>query len=147
MSHITTDVPGLGTKLQVYISAAYVDIPEVSDIEWGDFSVSFRNPNTLASRLVKKRPTTTNLGKITSTLWFDPNDPTHQQLQTWVLTPPSAPIQFKLVYADGQTTPTSVLFEGFIAEFPMAGMTTDDTLNSKFAIEVTDVFTPTPGTP
>lgn len=135
---MSNSLAGFDTKLYIKIDSTYTEIPELSQIEHGDFSVSFRNPNTLASRTVVKRPTLVNLGKVSATVFYLPNNSVHQELRDDVLSPPSSPREFRLEYADGMAVPAHVDFKGFVAAFPVSGIEVEGTVESKFEIEVTD---------
>lgn len=142
----SVDIPGLGTRIQMKIDGTFADIPGATNIEYGDFSLGVRNPNVLTDRRVRKRPTMTNLGKVSFSVWHDPLDATHQALQGRILTPPAAADEFKILFKDGSaTTPSNIDFKGYVVAYPISGIETEGTVESKVEVEVTDFFAATPG--
>lgn len=144
---MAAELAGLGTVLQIKISGSYVTIPCVQDISWDGYERAMREVTCLTSTSRKFRPAILDFGEVSATIFYDPNDTTHQALVTKLTTPPASPDEFKLIYVDGNTTPANVLFKGYITQFPITGIEIEGSVESQIAIKVTDLVTHTAGTP
>lgn len=143
---MATDLPGFGSKFQVYITAAYVDVPQISEFSWDGMSVGVRNPTALESGRKRKKPGLPDYGSIKIKAWFDPNNTTHQNVRDRVKTPSQTLQNFKVIYADGMTTPAAAIVSGFVSEFNQSGFVAEDgTLETDFTVEVDDITSFTAG--
>jgi hypothetical protein len=110
-----------------------------------------RDTTHLDSTMVTSRPAIPDPGTISGTLLFDPNDSTttvnHPVIRAKVLTPPSSPDEWKLVYADGKTTPANDVFLGYITKWKVSGIEVEGSLQAEWEIRITDTFTITAGGP
>ena len=147
MPHTLTDLPGKGTLLKLSISSTFTTIGQRVSLEGPSSKLGIRNPTHLDSTYVAKRPTIPDLGQIKGKLWYDPNDAVHGPLRAKVYSPPTAPDLWKLIYADGDTTPSYDAFSGYLTEFSVTGMEVEGTLEADFTIELTDQYAFTAGTP
>lgn len=111
------DLPAAGMNVQVKISSTFTTIPNASEIDFSGFSVAERNPTTLASGRVRKKPGLPNYGEIKFKIFFDPNDTTHQLLRDRVKTPSQTLDDFKIIYADGMAVPANAIVKGFVKDF------------------------------
>lgn len=123
---MATDIAGLGTILQISISATYTTIPQCYEISWDGFETAERNPTHLSSTAKPKKPGLPDLGSLKFKCWFDPNDTTHALLRDRVKTPATTLDSFKLKYADTLTTPAQVIVTGFVKTFSQTGFTAED---------------------
>lgn len=152
MAHEYRDMPASGTLLEIMIGYAYAEIPGATDITWDGYSRAVRNPTHLQSPAVVKKPGLANYGQIKATVWFDPNDATHQALRDrMTLTAPeysAALDQFRITYADGFPTPANAEVEGFVSDFSQS-MTDPETgtASCSLTIEVTEIVDFTDGSP
>lgn len=146
MSH-PTDLPAKGTLLQLKIAGTFTTIGQRVSLDGPDAQLGIRNPTHLDSSYVAKRPTLPDLGKMSGKLLFDPNDTVHPVMRAKVFSPPAAPDDFKLIFADGFTTPASEVFKGYVTKFTPTGIEVEANLEADFEIEITDSYTFTAGTP
>jgi hypothetical protein len=146
-----TTLPGKGTLLQIKVSSTYHTIGQRVSIDGPDPELKMRDTTHLDSTMVTSRPAIPDPGTISGTLLFDPNDTTtnatHASLRAKVYTPPSTPDEFKLVYADGKTTPANDVFLGFITKFKVGGIEVEGSIQAEWEIRITDTFTPSAGAP
>ena len=150
MPHAYIDLPGHGTTLQISISSVFTTINGATDISWDGFKVSERNPTSLTDTHVRKKPGLPNFGSIKCKVWLDPNDTTHILLRDRVtnVTPTTALDSFKLIYADGSTSPAQAVFTGFVADFSQSGITPETgTLEASLEIAIDSVTAFTAGNP
>ena len=140
-------VPGKGTLLKMKISGTFTAIANRVEIEGPDAELGIRKTTNLDSTFEGKRPTVPDLGQVTMTVFYDPNDSAHGTARARVFSPPSAPDLFEIIWADGDTTPSQDAFSGYITKWTPTGIKVDDTLQAKVTIELTDAYTFTAGTP
>lgn len=135
---MAADLPGLGTKLQCkpVSSGSYVDIPQIISIEASGIDNGQRNPTTLDSAFVEKKPTILDCGELAVNIAFDPNDSVHIHLRS-ACSAKSTGLDYKLVFADGNTTPAMMEVKGYNQSFEIAGMETDGTLEATITIPLT----------
>ena len=138
MPHVYRDIPAAGTILQLAVTYGdFVDIPGATDISVDGFKRGVRTPTLLTSPAVVKKPGMPDFGQIKCKVYYDPNDTIHQDLiqrLTETAAAASAAIDsWKIIWADGFTTPANWEFLGFISEFataatdPETGTVTADT--------------------
>lgn len=144
---MAAELAGLGTVLQIKISGSFTTIPCVQSASWDGYERVMRQTACLDSLSFKKRPAILDLGQITVTIFYDPNDTTHQAMMTKFITPPSTPDEFKIIYPDGNTTKANVVLKGYISAFPITGIEVEGTIESQITIDVTDTVTHTAGIP
>jgi hypothetical protein len=143
-----TDHPAHGTLLQLKITSTFTTIGLRAEIGGMEPELKTRDVTHLDSTYVTKRATLPDLGKLSFKLWFDPNDTvTHTVLRAKIYTPPAAPDEWKLIYNDGDTTPANDDFKGILTKFTVTPGGPMDTVTADCEIELTDLFTPTAGTP
>lgn len=138
---------GAGAKIYLKISSTYTEIPGTSNIEMDGPSVGTRTVKQLSSTSVLKRPTLVDFGKCTFTIYHDPNDSVHQDIQSDVLAPSQTLREWRVEFPDGNTTKAKIDFSGFVSKYPLSNVEVEDTIQSKVEIEISDVFTCTAGTP
>lgn len=145
---MSTDNPAAGMKAQIKISSTFTDIPKTSEIEFGGFGVAERNPTALADGRVRKKPGLPNYGELKFKVFYDPNDSTHQLLRDRVKTPTQTLDEFKIVYADGNTTPAFAHVKGFVKAFDFkSGDPEKGTNEVDVTVAIDDVTAFTAGTP
>jgi hypothetical protein len=146
-----TTLPGKGTLLQLKVTSTYYTIGQRVSIDGPDPELKMRDTTHLDSTMVTSRPAIPDPGTISGTLLFDPNDSTttvnHPVIRAKVLTPPSSPDEWKLVYADGKTTPANDVFLGYITKWKVSGIEVEGSLQAEWEIRITDTFTITAGGP
>lgn len=138
---------GTGTTVSGVTTYTYAALGEVVSVEGPDPVLGMRDTTVLSSTSKGKRPTLPDLGKCKFMIHYDPDDAVHFLLQGKVITPPPVPDSFKLVFPTGDTTPPNEVFEGYVVSFKKKGMTEKDTIEADVEIDITDLFTPTAGTP
>jgi hypothetical protein len=152
MAHTYRDLPAAGTRLQLEVGYAFVDVPGVTDISIDGFKRGVRTPTLLISPAVVKKPGMPNFGTLKCKVYYDPNDATHQdmiQRLTESAATASANLDnWKIIYADGFATPANWEFEGFISDFSMSATDPETgTVTADTSIEVTDISAFNAGTP
>ncbi len=137
---MAADLPGLGTKLQCkpVSSAAYVDIPQIESIDASGLDNGQRNPTTLDSSFVEKKPTILDIGELSVNVLFDPNDSVHAFLRS-ACSAKSTGLDFKLIYLDGNATGAMAEFKGYVQSMAQSGMEVDGTLAAEFTIPLTSI--------
>lgn len=146
-AHVLTDLPAQGTLLSLKISTVFTLLGQRVSLDGPDPELSIRIVTGLDSTSVKKRAGIPNFGKLSGKLFYDPNDTIHIAVRAKVTTPPAAPDEWQMVYADGLTTPASDVFKGFVTKFKPTGIEVNGTLEADFEIDLTDEFVITAGTP
>jgi hypothetical protein len=132
-------IKGLGTILQAFISGTYTTIAQRVSIDPNETTVEMKEVTDLDSAAVERRPTLPDGGQLGLQVWYDPNDATHAQLQAWTLSPPTAPIGFKLVF---QSSPTkTATFNGYVSAFKAGGVDPKGYLTADVKIDVTGAVT------
>jgi hypothetical protein len=135
---MAADLPGLGTKLQCkpVSSAAYVDIAQIVSIEAGGIDAGQRNPTTLDSTLVEKKPIILDAGELTVEVNWDPNDSVHRYLYS-ACTAKSVAQPFKLIWNDGNATGAMLEVAGYVQTIEFGGLGVEDTATAKVTIPLT----------
>jgi hypothetical protein len=109
-----------GALLQSFIGGVYVTIGQRISIEGPDGTNEMLDISDLDSVAVEKGPTLPDNGDVTMTVWFDPNDANHAQLEAWRTTPPATIPLHKIVFP---TSPSkSVQFGAWVSGFKPTGM-------------------------
>lgn len=127
----------LGTLLQANISG-FQTIGQRVSIDGPSGSNEMVDISDLDSPAVERGPTIPDGGDVSLSIWFDPTDPYHMQLETWRASPPSTAPQFKLVFP---TTPTkSVTFNAWVSEFKPTGIESKGYLQAEVKLSVTGLL-------
>ena len=144
-------LPGKGTLLQLLVSSIYYTIGQRVSIDGPEPELKMRDVTNLDSPMVCSRPAIPDPGKISGQCFFDPNDSTttvnHPLVRAKVMTPPSTPDTFRLVYADGFTSPANDVFQGFLTKWKVGGMETQSSVTTDWEIQITDSFVANLGSP
>lgn len=136
-----------GTLLAIKISSTFTTIGLRVELKGPASSLEMRKVTHLDSTSVEKAPAIPDLGTLSGTIYFDPDDTTHILCRARVLTPPATPDEFKLTYPTEDTTKPFDDFFGYFAKFEVNPGTVMDTRTADFEIEITTSLTATPGTP
>jgi hypothetical protein len=152
MAHTYTDLPGAGTTLQIKISSTFTTIPGCTDLSWDGFKRGERNATYLTSAAVVRKPGMPDYGSFKCKCFYDPNDTTHIAIVAKLLqsaaTQSAALDDFKLIYADGFSTPANVTFSGFVSDFSQAtGDPETGTLTADLTVTISSVAAFTAGAP
>lgn len=152
MAHVYRDMPSAGTILQMEVGYVLTNIPGATDISWDGFSRAVRSPTHLLSPAVVKKPGMPNFGQIKAKVFYDPNDPTHQEVRDALLETAAAAsaalVGFKIIWADGFPTPAAAEVIGFISDFSTAATDAETgTVTSDLTIEVNEIVEFTDGDP
>ena len=153
MPHTYRDLPAAGTTLQLAVTyGTFVDVPGCTDINIDGFKRGVRTPTLLISPAVVKKPGMPNFGTLKSKVYYDPNDATHQAMierLTETAAVASANLDsWKIIYADGFTTPANWEFDGFISDFSMSATDPETgTVTADMSVEVTEITAFNPGAP
>jgi hypothetical protein len=152
MAHTYRDLPGSGTTLQMKISSTYTTIPGCTDLSWDGYKRGERNTTTLTSTAVVRKPGLTDYGTIKCKCFYDPNDSTHQaivaKLSQTAAVQSATLEEWKLIYADGFSTPANVTFTGFVSDFSIAsGDPETGTITADLTVTISTVAAITAGAP
>jgi len=144
------DMPSAGTKLEMKIAAAFVEVPGCTDLSWEGYSRGVRNPTYLTSAGIIKKPAMTNFGQFKCKVFYDPNDDTHKAIRDRIALSAAAQgaalDDFKVTWADGNTTPATSTFTGFVSEFsPSATDVETGTVTADMTIEISTAVVHTDG--
>ena len=118
-------------------SATYTKIAQVEEIGLPSSELGLAETSDLDSGFIERRPTMVDPGDIEIKLWFDPTDTTHQQLMTWLATPPQTAPSWQVQFPT--TPPLKVTFSGFLTGFKLAGATVKDYVSGDVKISVTSL--------
>jgi hypothetical protein len=140
MPHTTAVVPGKGTLLKATIATVLTTIAQRVSLDGPELTVGKAETTHLDSSAKTKRPTISDSGAISGTLWYDPQDPTHKFLFGLYTTP--ALVVFNLVYPDADGTVDA--FTGFLTKLKGTGMEVEGNLEAEFEIEISGLVTRTP---
>jgi hypothetical protein len=124
-----------------YAEPTWTPLPGATDISWDGFKRGVRNPTSLQSLVVQKKPGMPDLGQLKCKVFYNPNNTVHQVIVENLLE--SAAVasaetdQFMLTYADGYSSPANVQFDGFISEFSQSATDPETgTLTADLTIEL-----------
>lgn len=140
-------LPGKGTLLQLgdggSPSETFTTIADRVQIGGPNMSVGSRETTHLDSDAKEFEPTIPDGGDLTMTLFYDPNETTHQGLTGLVAAP--ANVHWKLVFNDGMATPANYLLNGHITGFNHTGMEVESNLQAEVTIKLNGLPTINPG--
>jgi hypothetical protein len=138
-------VPGEGTLLQIKIASVFTTIGNRVSIGGPASEVNAVDKTNLDSTLREYRPSQIpEAGRLSLSVFYDPNDSTHQILPSRVKTPGTID-DFKLIFNDGMGTPANETFSGFVTKFEKNGMEVDGNLGADVEIQLTTLVTSTEG--
>ncbi len=140
MTHALAVNPGKGTLLKATISTVLTTIAQRVSIDGPEWTVGTAETTNLDSANKTYRPTLPDPGKVTGTLEFDPQDPTHLFLIGCMTTP--VVVVWNLVFEDADNTVFS--FSGFLTKLKPTGMEVESNLEAEFEIQLTGAITHTP---
>lgn len=138
-------VPALGTVLQLSIATVLTPIAQVVTVEGPEMSMGTVETTHLGSTAKTKRTTIFDGGKVSATVEYDPNGTTHTALEALIHTAKGTPDSWKLVYADGKTTPANHAFSGYLTSFKPTGIEVEGVLQAEIEIEISGAVTFTAG--
>ena len=140
-------LPGEGTLLKMKVSAAFVTIGNRVTIGGPSSEVNKVDKTNLDSTQRSYRPSRIpDAGELELSIFYDPNDTTHQIFPSRVKTPGTID-DFELIFNDGDTTPAQEAFSGFVSKFEKNGMEVDGNVGADITIVLTTLITATAGTP
>lgn len=132
-------IKGAGTLLQAYISGSYTTVAQRVKVEGPDGSNELVDTSDLDSTAVERNPTIPDGGDVTLSIWFDPNESTHTQLETWRTSPPSTAPLFQVVFP---TSPSKkVQFGAWVSAFKPTGMEVKGYLQADVTLSITGAIT------
>jgi hypothetical protein len=141
-------IPCEGTIFQVESATpgTYTTIAAATGIGANEPEVAEVPKTTLASTRKEYRPgKIPDEGTIDFTIWYDPNDATHQSLYTfWAA---GTTKNWKVKYNDGLTTNASETFAGFITKPSRGEIADEENVSLTVTIRITGSVTRTAGTP
>jgi hypothetical protein len=132
-------VKALGTLFQAQIVGVYTTIAQRVSIDPNETSIEMKEVTDLDSAAVERRPTLPDGGQLGMQVWLDPNDTTHQFLQNAAITPPAAPVGFKLIFPSSPTRTGS--FSGYVSSYKPGGVDPKGYLTADVKIDVTGAVT------
>ena len=133
-----TKVPGRGTLLSLWIASAYVLVGQRLELDGPDMSTEMIDDTDLDGTQVSYFAGIPDVGKFSIKLFFNPNNTTHQAIQTLALTVQTAPSQWKLAWNDGSTTtPANFVFYAYLSKFKPTGMKQGEMLQAEIELQVT----------
>jgi hypothetical protein len=138
--------PGEGTVLAVSISASFVTIAEVVEIDGPGVMVEAIDNTILAGPLIISRPSLfPEPDKLTVKVFFDPNDTITQALFVTDISTPKAIEAYKITFNDQHVTHSFCTFSGFITSFKLNGMKVKSNLGADVEIQLTTLISFTVG--
>jgi hypothetical protein len=144
---MSNTLAGEGTILQVKISTTFTNIGRVEEIDGNETDVTAVKKTHLLSAIQEYRPgKIPDVGTITFKLQLDPADAGHAQLRARAETP-GVIDDFKLKYNDGNTTPGSEAFSGFVKKFKKTGFSDGNNVMAELEVQLTTLPVFTAGTP
>jgi hypothetical protein len=139
-------IPAEGTKLQIESATpgTYTDIGGVEAVTPPSTTTGEVKKTTLQSTSQEYRAgKIPDRGTLQFRLQYDPNSTVHQDLEDAL--DAGTTKNWKLVYADGMTTPASETFAGFITNFEKSELADETNALADLTIRVTGTVTRTPG--
>jgi hypothetical protein len=138
---------GAGTKISLKIASTYTEVPEARDIKFSGPSVGTREIKKLTSTAKQKRPTLVDFETCSFSIYHDPNNTVHQDIQSDALAPSQTLREWRVEFPDGNTTRAKIDFSGYVSKYPVGGIEVEDSIVTEVEITISDVFTVTAGTP
>jgi hypothetical protein len=145
MPHQTAAQPGLGTGLSYALASAgpFTKIALRVSLEGPSPNQEEIDKTHLDSIMFEKRPGgLPNFDNIKLKVWYDPADPTHSLIESWIQTVPPN-VYWKLDFAD--TALTTEEFEGWAKSFAKTGMDKENNLTADIEVVITSLPTFTVG--
>lgn len=144
---MSNTIAGEGTLLQ-FKNSTFVTVGRVEEIDGPEGKVTSVKKTHTASTIQEYRPgKKPDMGTLTFKFQLDPADTVHAILKGRVDTPGTVD-DWKLIYNDGQTTPASSTFSGFVTKYKQTGMGADEkNLMGELEVQLTTVTTFVAGTP
>ncbi len=144
---MSAKLPGKGTTLGWKTGGAFVTVGGTVSLDGPKPELKMRDVTDLSSATITSRPAIGDPGTLSGTLFFDPSDANQIVLRAKILTPSQTPDEFKITYADGNTTPANDDFKGFLTKWDVNGIEVEGSVQANFEIRISDQFTSTVGTP
>lgn len=140
--------PGEGTLLMVKISAAYVKVAQVFEVDGPEWLVEAIDRTALDTGFILTRPSKfPEPGKISLKVWYDPNDTNTQAMFVTDATTPGAVQDYQLQVNDDNTTHATVGFSAFLTSFKITGVKPKSSnLEADIELQCTTLPVVTPGT-
>jgi hypothetical protein len=135
-------------QLETATPGTYADVVQVKGTGFPNPTVGEVKKTNLASTVQEWRPgKIPDNGTIKFTVQYDPNDTTHQALYTVLYAGTTK--NWKLIYADGLTTPAFETFAGFLTAFEKGDQDaeTEANVQADITLRITGAVTRTAGTP
>ncbi|MEZ5945217.1 MAG: phage tail tube protein [Planctomycetaceae bacterium] len=127
---------GEGTILKVDVSATLTAVAQVISIDGPDSSVPEVETTHLGSSAKAYRPgEIPEAGSLDFSIYFDPSDTGHQELQTLAKTPST--VSWQVTFSDGSTLD----WEGFLTSFSLSGMEDESNLTADCSVRITGQIT------
>ena len=127
-------LPGEGVLLSVDGTA----VSQRTSLSGPTFSVEPVETTHMDSTAHTYRPSSIpESGEVSGTLWYDPDDASHQALTDLMVTPATA--AWVLTFTDG--TATTYTFNGVLSSFEPGGMEIENEISADFTIKVTGAVT------
>lgn len=142
-------VAGEGTTLSIKISAAFVVLGQIHEIDGPNVTVKAVPNANLSSTVMTTRPShLTTPEKFTAKMWFDPSDTAGQGVLVGRANTPGVVDDWKVIFVnDGNTTPATGTFSGFVTSFKVTGIKNEENIGADVEIQLTTIVTYTAGTP
>jgi hypothetical protein len=139
--------PGEGTLLQVSISASFVTVAQVYEVDGPTMLVEAIDRTALNTGLILKRPSKfPEPDKVSLKVWFDPSDNHTQLLFTGDANVPGTIEIYQLKINDQYTTHALIGFSAFLTSFKLNGMKVKSNLGADIELQLTSLIDFTPGT-
>ena len=142
-------IPGEGTIFQVKVSTVYTTIAQVTEVDGPEMLVAAIDKTNLLSALKLSRGSKLpDPSKVSIKILFDVNDTVSQNL-IWgdLNSTPGTSRDFKIIFNDGDTTPSSATFSGFFTSGKLNGIKVEENLGMDVEMKPTTIITFTAGTP
>lgn len=134
-----TIIPGKGTILSIESAVAntYTTIGQRVSLDGPDGEFGTAETTHLDSSVRTRRATIEDPGKLSGKLYYDPNGDSHDYLKGkyGVVT------NYRLIFADGKTTPARATFPGILTKLKPTGMEVDSNLEADFEVQITGAIT------
>lgn len=136
---MASTVPGSGTVLQATIGGSLTTVAQRVSIDGPDRKVGSKETTHLDSRAKEFRPTLPEAGPVSFQVWYDPSDPTHDQMEIWAGMSPPPVVNWKLIFNSSPVK--SYLFAGFLTGFKNGGMDPEGYLTADCEMMITGLIT------
>jgi|GEM_PF-3044176 len=139
-------LPNEGTSLSIKLSGeTFTEIPQVTSIDAPNPSRAMIPTSHLRTvgYHTKRSSRLVDSGQVSFTIFYDPNDETHQALFTKFAA--GLPVDFKLVLVDDMTTPANETFSAIISQVEGGGIEIETNQERTFTLDITGGVTRTAG--